>query len=318
MDNIKIQDDFKKLEQDLLSKWEEVIKSEEKCENLDKSLTDATSRINLYEKISKRRTMRRDILTKCAIAASILLIASALLKYSLHINSYNDAVKTILSSNKTLSLYAPTGETATITLSDSTTVILNSGSQLIYPEVFDSSSRELHLMGEAYFSVAKDKSRPFIVCTPYMKVKALGTSFTVKAYQKDETESATLLSGSIEVTPNNSSIESKTLVPDEQLVLSHDGKYYAVFNVNSKHDASWIEGKMIFENVTFEDVINRLECQFGVVIYYNKSLYSTQRVVAKFIHDESLTDILNTLKDVFDFEYSFNENRYMLYKPQNK
>lgn len=311
--NNNIENDFFKIEQEFLSKWNETLESGEKCENLEQSYKNAIMRTKMYDKKSKLRRLSREILKISAVAASILLIVSALLKYTLHITSYEDVVGTICDDVEIVSLYAPNGKTTTITLSDSTKVILNSGSALIYPKTFGSNSREIHLVGEAYFSVAKDEKRPFTVHTPYMKVKALGTIFTVKAYQKDETESATLLSGSIKVTPNDTSIPSKILTPDEQLVLSHDGKYCAVFNVNSKQDASWTEGKIIFLNTPFEDVIDRLECQFGTTIYYDKEHYGRQLVVAKFIHNESLTDILDMLQTICKFKYSCNENRCIIY-----
>ncbi|MEG1649515.1 MAG: FecR domain-containing protein [Rikenellaceae bacterium] len=319
MNNINdIENDFLKIEEDLNQKWEEVLSGEDVCENTKESYNHVKQRITMFDKQSKYRNLKREIFRNIAVAATILIVITALFKYTLHVTSYKDVVGSILGKEETtVSLYAPNGKTVEVMLSDSTKVILNSGSVLIYPKVFNKSTRELNLIGEAYFSVHHNASSPFIVHTPYMNVRALGTVFTVKAYQKDATESATLLSGRIKVSPKDPKMLSEILNPDQQFTLSRSEGKGIVSEVNSKYEASWIDGKLIFDNCEFEDVINRLECQFGVVINYNSALYGAEKVVAKFIHNESLTEILNLLQGVCNFKYSSNGNRYVLYKLQS-
>lgn len=81
-----------------------------------------------------------------------------------------------------------------VVLPDSSIVYLNSESSLSYPLVFDGKTREVHLIGEAYFEVAKDPLRRFIVSTAHQtQIEVLGTHFNVEAYEKDEKVIATLL-----------------------------------------------------------------------------------------------------------------------------
>jgi len=93
----------------------------------------------------------------------------------------------------------PLGSRTYLVLPDKSQVWLNAGSTLIYPYLFDKKTRKVTLEGEAFFKVNSDKSRPFVVSTSYMDVKALGTTFNVKAYPEDTFALATLIEGSIKV-----------------------------------------------------------------------------------------------------------------------
>ena len=95
--------------------------------------------------------------------------------------------------------YVGNGEKQMITLDDSTSVILNSGSLLIYPKEFQGSRREVYLTGEAIFDVSKDVEHPFIVKTPDFSVKVHGTLFNVSSYPDAENSYATLKEGSVSV-----------------------------------------------------------------------------------------------------------------------
>src|SRR5690606_29105984 len=90
------------------------------------------------------------------------------------------------------------GQKSTITLSDGTTIKLNSGSRLRYPEAFDEGLREVHLEGEAFFDVARNEHSPFVVRTKSVTTRVLGTSFNIEAFP-DEQISVTVATGKVEV-----------------------------------------------------------------------------------------------------------------------
>ena len=81
-------------------------------------------------------------------------------------------------------IIVPNGEKTQIILSDGTKVYLNAGTHLKYPAVFSRKKREVTLIGEAFFDVAKDKSIPFIIKTLRFDVKVTGTSFNLKLIRK--------------------------------------------------------------------------------------------------------------------------------------
>ncbi|MEO7048586.1 MAG: FecR family protein, partial [Ferruginibacter sp.] len=113
------------------------------------------------------------------------------------------------------------GSKSQVTLPDGTVVILNADSKLTYPDNFLGDTREVSLEGEAFFKVAHNKKKPFIIHSKAMDIKVLGTVFNVKAYPQESTSEATLISGSIEVTLTNHSNEKIMLKPSEKITVSN-------------------------------------------------------------------------------------------------
>ena len=113
----------------------------------------------------------------------------------------------------------PRGGEYQLTLSDGTRVWLNAETELKYPVAFVGEGREVMLKGEAYFEVAKNVSRPFVVKTEQLDIKVLGTSFNMKSYPS-ETQQVTLVQGKVEVRVGN---YSRKLQPGEQLNYSSEG-----------------------------------------------------------------------------------------------
>jgi ferric-dicitrate binding protein FerR (iron transport regulator) len=105
-------------------------------------------------------------------------------------------------------------------LPDNSQVWLNAGSTLTYPQTFDRDKRQVKLRGEAFFKVKSDKSKPFIVNTGQYNIKALGTSFNVKAYPEDSYISTTLVEGTININGLGSRRGfSYTLRPNQNLTI---------------------------------------------------------------------------------------------------
>lgn len=100
-------------------------------------------------------------------------------------------------------LVIPKGKTYQLLLSDGTRIWLNSETEITYPTRFVGNKREITLIGEAFFEVAKNKEKPFIVNANGMEVKVLGTSFNVSCYTADKTISTTLIEGSVSVKTEN-------------------------------------------------------------------------------------------------------------------
>ena len=113
------------------------------------------------------------------------------------------------------------GDRQTIVLPDGTKVRLNSGSRLSYDSnMLRKDERTVTLSGEAYFDVAKDKDRCFLIHTDKLAIRVLGTVFNVKAYPHDQTTEATLMGGSIELTVNSKPYQKFLLKPKEKFALT--------------------------------------------------------------------------------------------------
>ena len=110
-------------------------------------------------------------------------------------------------------IIVPRGSRNQMVLTDGTKVWLNAGSRLRYATDFGIKSREVYLEGEGYFDVARDTTRLFVVKTDKLDVKALGTSFNVKAYPGEENIETVLVSGKVKV-------GDVVLAPNEKLVYT--------------------------------------------------------------------------------------------------
>lgn len=127
---------------------------------------------------------------------------------------------------------APLGSKSVVTLPDGTKVWINAGSKIYYDNEFGKGSREVQLIGEAYFNVKTNKKVPFLVKTSDIIVKALGTKFNVKAYPEEKTITTTLEEGKVVLTSlkKQSTEEAAELKPNQTLVYYRDVKKSEIYD----------------------------------------------------------------------------------------
>ena len=223
------------------------------------------------------------------------------------------------------------GSKSKIELPDGTQVWLNVGSRIKYDENYGKENRELTLTGEAYFDVARDANRPFILHTGKMDVKVLGTVFNVKAYPGDATTEAALIRGSIEVTfpgrpqeklilkpADKISIANKEMTSDEDTVRLTKANRKAtpaimVSSIQYEPDSSaivetsWVNNRLIFRSKTFEELARDIERWFNVTVQVRDSAILSKKFTGTF-SNESITDALDALSYSYPFHYKFNRS----------
>lgn len=162
-----------------------------------------------------------------------------------------------------------TGEKATITLPDGTFVTLNSNSRLSYiPKVYNKNNRQIGFSGEAYFNVAKDKKRPFIIDAKGLKVQVLGTKFNLLVRKEDKNAELYLESGKvlfISLLKN----ESVALFPSQKLTMNQLTGEISVEKELDNQATAWRRNEMIFRNAPFETVLKSIENVYGIKIRMN-------------------------------------------------
>lgn len=157
----------------------------------------------------------------------------------------------------------PRGKTYHITLSDGTEVWLNAGSRLSFPNHFDGETRSVTLHGEAYFKVARNEKKPFVVITDHLATHVLGTEFNVKAYDDSETH-VTLVQGSVKV--EIPEIQKEVLLyPGEDMACLPDGTC-KVEQVDTECYIQWMEGYFYFDNVCLKDILKELGYWYNLKI----------------------------------------------------
>ena len=211
-------------------------------------------------------------------------------------------------------ILAEYGETKQVTLSDQTMVWLNAGSSLKYPAEFQNKIRSVSLIGEAFFAVTKNKSKPFLVETKNLTVKVLGTRFNLKAYPNEHQTIATLQEGKIEVQAGKQ--QKQQLVPNEQLVYNDKTSTLKVIKINPEDIPDWKSGKLLFAEATLGEILITLERHFNISFNIDESIdLSTEHYTIKFERKETAKQVLEILADVIgSFSYTEKNGQIELQK----
>lgn len=192
-------------------------------------------------------------------------------------------------------------------LPDNTKVWVNSQSELRFPEKFEGNTREVWLEGEAYFQVAKDANKQFIVHTREFDIKVHGTSFNVFAYKQYSEKAFTLVEGSITLTSNmNTNSKELYLIPGQQAI--YDDGELNIKEIDPKTEISWKDNKFYFREKTFQDICRQLEHTFNVTIHIEGDNLKNYIYTGDFIRNESLADILSIMSSDKRMEYEINGN----------
>lgn len=153
-------------------------------------------------------------------------------------------------------LVVPRGGYYSILLEDGTTVHLNSESELVYPSAFSKRVRTVSLVGEAYFDVAHDAGRPFVVEVNGYSIEVLGTQFNVTAYADERICRSTLVEGSVRIIPGNGRNGADILLaPGEQVVHEAGTDTFSVAHVDTKACTAWMDREFVFENTPLSEAL---------------------------------------------------------------
>lgn len=196
------------------------------------------------------------------------------------------------------------GEPKKLLLPDSSTVWLNTGTEVRYANTFSGKTREIFLNGEAFFEVKRDESKPFIVHAGSLTTQVLGTSFNIRAYPKRSDIEVTVSSGKVSVSDSTGVIGK--LVRDQQISYQKSTGRFTSQLVNSHNRSLWKEAELIFETKNFGEVAEILERRYHVQIQFDDNKIKNCPISARFSKEESLQQILYMLGLVTNTECVFN------------
>ncbi len=180
-------------------------------------------------------------------------------------------------------LIIPYGKTSEVLLSDGTTVFLNAGSRLVYPELFTGKTREVFLSGEAYFDVKPDAKRPFIVQLDVFRIKVFGTRFNVSAYPTDNIVETVLAEGKVSMIKNNAGLLDKmvALIPNQLASFNRTTKETSLKTVNTDNYILWTTGVLKFESNELQRIVQQLERYYNIQIQINDPSLGDLRISGK-------------------------------------
>lgn len=287
------------IEEAAFSVWRESQFLEKTEESLKKEYREEA--YALLKKIGKkkRKSLKPLLAAVGSIAAAIAVIFSLFRLYEgvSRQDIYYECIETTY------------GERKDITLPDGSMVILNSCSRLRYPTKFTQQTREVRLQGEAFFDVAKDPDRQFVVSAGQFCVKVLGTAFNIKSYDMDEITSVKVDRGKVQIE-----------MPEATMRLSAQERV----EVNSlrgtikKHQdlyetAGWRKGCLYFDATPIQDVARELEREYNCSIVFQEGQEFDNLISGE--HDnQSLESVLQSLEYISGIKYKKNNRHILLYK----
>lgn len=241
------------------------------------------------------------------------------------------------------------GQKSKVFLPDGTEVWLNSESTLTYSTDFGSTTRDVKLIGEAYFKVHKDKGHQFIVHISDVELKVYGTEFNVKSYSDDTNIETTLVNGSLSIEKVNENVRSKPffLKPNQRAVIYKTDQLAALKNeetktvvdkkviqsgvtkipsilpenvylyteTNMEKQIAWKDQKLIFNDETFEDLSHMLERWYDIKIVFESTDVQQYRFRGIF-KNETIEQALNAMRYTAPFDYTV-DHRNIYIKAQN-
>lgn len=220
------------------------------------------------------------------------------------------------------------GMKTSINLGDGTTVWLNAGSKLRYPEVFNRQDniREVFLEGEGYFQVKQQAGKPFIIHTSTMDVKVLGTTLNVRAYADEDFSETALVNGAVMVTVQGKDFYLK---PREKVIVRKKGdaapagglrktptERISLEPIRGVSDSllmetAWREEKLVFQDETFAALALRLERWYGVKITIHDPALRNSRFSGR-ADNVSLEQLLSILNAITPFNYDIKEREVII------
>ncbi|GGI25836.1 FecR family protein [Pedobacter mendelii] len=283
-------------------------------------LAESASLIKPQEKRPIKKKYRH-FLYGSLYAAALLVVASAYM----YISGLNE------DGNRINVIVAPMGAMSKIQLSDGTRVFLNSGSKITYKKSFGANKREVFLTGEAFFEVTKDARHPFLVTTPFVRIKVLGTTFNVRAYPNDKITETTLLSGRIDLTVLKNPEKEFIVRPMEKVLVKNENtkepnansatddidlislrKIHPVVNQKYPVEVQWTENILAFDEENLVDLIKRMERRYNIGISIESITLREKKFTGQF-KTETIEQALSELQSASYFHYKIIKNHITLY-----
>jgi transmembrane sensor len=275
----------------------------EKLWNASKSANISDINVNdAWNKVNERANVRSQTKTRALTMPQkyILRIAAVLV---IGLVSWYYISNSVIEKS-----FSTSTEIAQLNLSDGSEIALNKGAIINYPEKFSGETREIKMNGEAYFNIAKNAAKPFIIHTSNADIKVLGTSFNVISKPN----------GDLEVVVNTGVVSVTSTKTNEQVILHKDEKAsYLTSNasllktVNTDVNyLSWNTRKFVFRESTLSNVFENIEKVYGIKIIADERIMNCKLTAT---YDRlDVKQIIHLIDMTFGFKTVENNNVYLV------
>ncbi len=202
------------------------------------------------------------------------------------------------------------GQRGGVTLSDGTKVYLNSDSKIVLPSVFEADLREVYLEGEAFFDVAKNPNRPFIIKTNGAIVQVLGTSLSVRNYAGDKIVQTVVEEGVVSFRAEDKSLNEGVILTAGKLGrLNLEDKVIVKEQVDDLDlYLSWKEGYLKFNDASMKEVAQQLERKYDIEVNFVSKDIADLHLTAE-LKSRSINNVLQTIATSLGLQYKLNQDR---------
>lgn len=206
-------------------------------------------------------------------------------------------------------LVTPRGGEYSVVLEDGTRVWLNAETELRYPEAFIGNERRVELSGEAFFDVAHDSDRPFIVNTSAQEVIVYGTSFNISAYDEDDFEYTTLVEGSVGA---NVLGDEARLSPNEQLLFHKAERIVEVHEVDVYQYVSWKDHVFYFEGMELSSIMRVLSRWYDFDYRFDSNKGEEILFTGGFKRHDSFESIIERIELTNEVRFKVEDGRVII------
>lgn len=276
--------------------------------------------------VPKSGRIKKRALIKIAVTAVVFIVLAGILYLSDLLSKNTKKIQQIVSTEK--------GSKTKIVLPDGSQVWLNADTKLSYSPSFDAATREVTLVGEAYFDVVKDSKHPFVVHTENMDIRVLGTVFNVKSYANETTSQTTLLKGRVQVLLKNQENQEIYLSPNEKITVRNTAKNKPLHSTNNHsqlntdtlplfvktdliaadsvgYETAWKNERLVFRQESFEEIVSVLERWYNVKITVQR-IPENNKFRGTFNND-NLEDVLKAFQASVGIKYKIEKDSVTIY-----
>lgn len=203
------------------------------------------------------------------------------------------------------------GQKLSLTLADGTEVRLNSGSTIEFPERFTGHTREIELTGEAFFNVARNPDKPFIIRSGEVHTTVLGTSFNINTYPENREITVTVATGKVRLASKDTEV---FLTPNEQGVFDKRSNRISKEETDTATFLQWKDGIIYFEDTSLAKVAESLERWYGVTFVFENEKAKNCHLTATYDNEVLLAVLESIVHTKKGLQYEYLEDNKILIK----
>lgn len=261
----------------------------------------ALRKVNIRIDKKKNRSKRLYLFAACAAAAVLVFVSIIAIRFT--------DPATVAHTDNLLSLNTGTTETLEYTLPDGSKISLNRSSVLTYPKAFDGNTREVYLEGEAFFDVAPNAEKPFIIHANNTKTTVVGTSFGIRAIENEDKVVVTVSTGVVNLSAEGKSDYVKLTQGEQGICLPKK----EVLEKNANPDPNLLAWKtkiLIFKQSPLTEVAKAIENTYHTPVTVDRSIAGLQ--LTSTFERRSLEEVMQIIGLSLQVEVETNENGILI------